>query len=57
MQTLKQTTKVAEYVFEGGYPGTIFIRKKMLTDNYLLKYLLTRYLKYNITAIKTMPRI
>ena len=57
MQTLTQTTKVAEYVFEGGYPGTIFIRKKMLTDNYLLKYLLTRYLKYNITAIKTMPRI
>ena len=45
MQTLTQTTKVTDYVFEGGYPETIFIKKKMLTDNYFLKYLLTKYLK------------
>jgi hypothetical protein len=57
MQTLTQTTKVTDYVFEGGYLEIIFIKKKMLTDNHFLKYLLTRYLKYNITAIKTMPRI
>ena len=28
MQTLTQTTKVTDYVFEGGYPETIFYQEE-----------------------------